>query len=85
MTDYLQIIKERGSGVLDKKMGTGHLFLFIGLVIAFLSSGVTVYRKVQDILKRMPKDLPPKKKELVDPELSKEQEMLHDLFRPPQS
>ncbi len=66
----------------DIKWGTSHWFFMLGLGFAFLTSFVSIFRKVRVILARMPKDLPRKKKP-VDPQVDHEQQMLHDLFRPP--
>ena len=72
-----------GGGFLDKKLGSSHIFLFIGLFIAFVSSFMVIFRRIKDILSRMPKVLPKKKKQLVTPEVAAVQEAVHDLFRPP--
>lgn len=71
-----------GGGYLDKRIGdgTGHLFLFLGLALAFASSSLVIYRKLKIIMARMPKVMP--KKKLIEPEEAKEQEAIHDLFRP---
>lgn len=68
---------------LDKYFGMGNTFFFLALALAFTTSFMTAYKKVKEIMDRMPKDLPAKKKEKVDQETAKEQEVLHDLFRPP--
>jgi hypothetical protein len=73
-----------GGRYLDKTFDTGHTFFFIFMVLAFVTSVMTAYKKVREIMARMPKDLPKKPKPAkVDPELAKEQEILHDLFRAP--
>src|SRR6185503_1401666 len=72
-----------GGGYLDKYLHTSPLFLLAGLLIACITSFAIIGRKVRMILKRMPKDLPRKKKVAVDPVIAREQEELHDLFRPP--
>lgn len=73
-----------GGAYLDKYLQTQHLFLFLGFCLAFTVSAMSVSKTIRRILARMPKDLPRKKKKLVniDPETVKEQEALHDLFRP---
>lgn len=68
---------------LDTLFGTQHLLFFIALALAFLSSFVTIWKKVREIMARMPKIQPKKKKPPVDPEIAREQEIIHDLFRPP--
>ena len=70
-------------GYLDKYMHSSPFFLLSGLVLAFASSFIIVARKVKQIMARMPKVLPKKKKSDVDPETEREQEAIHDLFRPP--
>lgn len=72
-----------GGRFLDKYMGTGNLFFLLFIGLAFVTSFMTAYKKVREIMAKMPKDLPRKKLENVDPEIAKEQEILHDLFRPP--
>ena len=67
---------------IDKQLGSAHVFLFLGMGTAFVLSFIIIFRKLKVIMARMPKVVP-KKKEKVDPELAKEQEILHDLFRPP--
>lgn len=70
-----------GGGYIDKHyIGGGHLFLFMGIILAFVSSFIVIWKKIKAILDRMPK-IQPKKR--IEPEISKEQEALHDLFRPP--
>lgn len=68
---------------IDKYLGTSHIFFFALLALGFASSFIAIYRKVKEITARLPKDLPKKKKPAIDPEIAKEQEVLHDLFRPP--
>jgi F0F1-type ATP synthase assembly protein I len=70
-------------GYLDKYMQSSPLYLLLGLGIAFISSFVIVARKVREIMARMPKVLPKKKKMDIDSEAAREQEAIHDLFRPP--
>ncbi len=72
-----------GGGYLDKTQGTSPLFLLLGLLFAFVISFTIVWRKVKEIMARMPKPLPKKKKEPVEEDIAREQEALHDLFRPP--
>ena len=75
-----------GGAKLDRYMGSGHVFFFLGLLIALTLSFFGVYRKIRFIIRRMPKDLPVKPKKAlhaIDPVTAKEQEALHDLFRPP--
>lgn len=72
-----------GGRLLDKYLNTGHFFLFFFIAIGFAGSFLAIYRKVRQIMARMPKDLPKKKKPVIDPEIAREQEILHDLFRPP--
>lgn len=75
-----------GGAKLDRYMGSGHVFFFLGLLIAFTLSFLGVYRKIRFIIRRMPKDLPQRPKKAlhaIDPDTAKEQEALHDLFRPP--
>ena len=75
-----------GGAKLDRYLGTGHWMFFLGLMISLVVSFVGVYRKIRFIMRRMPKDLPRKKKKhrkSIDPEIAKEQEVLHALFRPP--
>ncbi len=74
-----------GGGWLDKNVfDTSPLFLLLGLGFAFVISFLIISDKLRMIAKRMPKDLPKKKKEPpVDAEHAREQELLHDLFRPP--
>jgi len=70
-------------GYADKYLQTSPLFLLLGLLFAFIASFTIIARKVRVILARMPKTLPKKKKHDVDAETAKEQEAIHDLFRPP--
>lgn len=72
-----------GGAYLDKYLGTSHWFLFLGMGFAFTISFINIFRKLRVIIRRLPKDLPKKKKLPVDPETVREQELLHDLFRPP--
>jgi hypothetical protein len=67
---------------LDKMWNTSPLMLFIGIALAFATSAIIIARRLRDILKRLPKVLP-KKKDPIDVESAKEQELLHELFRPP--
>lgn len=70
--------------LIDKQLGDSHLFFFLGLALAFAGSFIAIFRKIKAITDRMPKVLPKmKKKEEADTELAKEQEILHELFRPP--
>ncbi len=71
--------------LIDKQLGDSHLFFFLGLALAFAGSFTAIFRKIKVITDRMPKVLPKKKhsKEEADPEIAKEQEILHELFRPP--
>ena len=69
-------------GYIDRYLGTSPLFLLILISIAFVISTVGIARRIRTITKRMPKILP-KPKTHVDSEAAKEQEILHDLFRPP--
>ncbi len=69
----------------DTHLGTGPWCFLGGLTIAFVSSFISIYHKVKVILARMPKDLPKKEKENVHPDIAREQEQLHDLFRPPKT
>lgn len=73
--------------LIDKQLGDSHLFFFLGLVLAFAGSFTAIFRKIKVITDRMPKVVPKKKtkenKEEADPEIAKEQEILHELFRPP--
>lgn len=66
----------------DKQLGTSPLLLFCGIGLAFVCSAIIVAKSLRRILNRIPKDLP-KKKDIVDLETNKEQEALHELFRPP--
>ncbi|HRH93542.1 MAG TPA: AtpZ/AtpI family protein [Candidatus Peribacteria bacterium] len=66
----------------DKAWNTPPLFMFVGIAIAFVTSAIIVVRRLRDILNRLPKVIP-KKKDPIDVEAAKEQELLHDLFRPP--
>lgn len=68
---------------IDKYFHSGNTFFFLAITLAFTTSFMTAYKKVKEIMDRMPKDLPPKKKVIVDHETVKEQEILHELFRPP--
>ncbi len=70
-------------GYLDKRMGSSPLYLFLCLGFAFFISFMIVWRKVKEIMARMPKVLPKKKVKPVDEDIAREQEALHDLFRPP--
>lgn len=72
-----------GGAYLDKYLGTSHWFLFLGMGFAFTVSFINIFRKLRVIIRRLPKDLPKKKKLPIDPEAAREQELLHDLFRPP--
>ena len=72
-----------GGGYLDRYLNSSHWFLFLGIALAFAISFTTVYRKVKLINDNMPKVLPKKRADPVDLETAKEQELLHDLFRPP--
>lgn len=74
-----------GGRYADRYFGTAHLFFFLGLLIAFVLSFTIIFRKLKVILSRMPKDLPPtpRKKDSMDPDTAREQEIIHDLFRPP--
>ncbi len=72
-----------GGAYIDKYLGASHWFLFIGMATAFTISFVAITKKMKVIIKRMPKDLPKKKKDAVPPEVALEQSALHDLFRPP--
>jgi hypothetical protein len=66
----------------DKQLGTSPLLLFCGIGLAFICSAIIVAKSLRRILSRIPKDLP-KKKDIIDVETTKEQEVLHELFRPP--
>ena len=72
-----------GGGWLDKQFHTSPLCLLVGLALAFVISFLIVAEKIKVINKRMPKDLPKKKKEPTDPDELAEHRALHDLFRPP--
>lgn len=74
-----------GGGYLDKHVfDTSPLFLLVGLLMAFLISFSVITVKIRTINRRMPKDLPAKKKaEVLDTPDATEQQALHDLFRPP--
>ncbi len=72
-----------GGGYIDVYMDSSPLYLLSGLAFAFILSFTVIARKVQFILRRMPKTLPKKKKHDVAPEVVRQQEALHDLFRPP--
>jgi F0F1-type ATP synthase assembly protein I len=72
-----------GGGYIDTYVGSGHLFLFLGLVLAFVSSSISIARRVRIILARMPKVLPKKKPQVAHPDIDAEQQAIHDLFRPP--
>ena len=74
-----------GGRFIDKYTHTGHLFLFIGLALALVTSFMIITKKIRIIMSRMPKVLPKKKKHNVDAETAAEQEAIHDLFRPPSS
>lgn len=69
-------------GYADKYFGSSPLLLFAGIGLAFITSAIIIARKLRDILNRLPKVLP-KKKDPIDIESAKEQELLHELFRPP--
>lgn len=69
--------------LIDKQLGDSHVFFFLALALGFAGSFVAIFRKIKAITDRMPKVLPKKKKELADPEIAREQEILHELFRPP--
>ncbi len=69
--------------LIDKQLGDSHLFFFLGLALAFAGSFIAIFRKIKVITDRMPKVLPKPKQKEVDPEIAKEQEILHELFRPP--
>ncbi len=73
-----------GGGYLDRHLfGSSPLFLLLGLLLAFAISFSIIAGKLRTINRRMPKDLPAKKKDdLLTPE-ALEQQMVHDLFRPP--
>lgn len=66
----------------DKELGTSPLLLFFGIGLAFFCSAIIVAKSLRRILSRIPKDAP-KKKDVVDIEMTKEQDVLHELFRPP--
>lgn len=70
-------------GYADKHLQTSPLFLLLGLALAFVTSFISIAKKVKFILARLPKPLPKKKKHSIEPDIVKEQEALHDLFRPP--
>jgi F0F1-type ATP synthase assembly protein I len=70
-------------GYLDKTYHTSPLYLLGGIFLAFVLSFTIIFRKVKVILARMPKVLPKKKVVSVDDETAREQEAIHDLFRPP--
>lgn len=72
-----------GGRFLDKYLGTAHFFFFLFIALGFAGSFLAIYKKVKEITARLPKDLPKKKPAVLDPELTREQEVLHDLFRPP--
>lgn len=67
----------------DKAWNTGPLMLFAGIALAFVLSAIIIFRRLREILARLPKVLPKKKPEAPDAEASAEQEALHELFRPP--
>lgn len=72
-----------GGGYLDKNIfNTSPLFLLVGLLFSFVISFSIIAGKIRAITHRMPKDLP-KKKQILDAPEGKEQQDLHDLFRPP--
>lgn len=74
-----------GGGYLDKNIfGTSPLFLLAGLLLSFVISFSIIASKIRKITQRMPKALPGRKKEKSpDSEAAREQQILHDLFRPP--
>ncbi len=75
-----------GGAKLDNYLGTSHIFFFIVLLFALSISFIGAYKKISFIIRRMPKDLPRKPRKAsgsIDPEVAKEQEALHALFRPP--
>ena len=73
-----------GGGYADKYYGTSPYLLLSGLLFAFVVSFTIVFRKVREIMARMPKVQPkPKTHETIDNESAHEQEALHSLFRPP--
>ena len=73
-----------GGGYLDKHVfGTSPFLLLAGLLLSFMISFSVIASKIRMISGRMPKDLPKKKKEILDTPEAREQQILHDLFRPP--
>lgn len=71
-------------GYADRSFDSSPLFLLIGMALAFTISFVSIARKIKLIIRRMPKIQPkPPKKEAMDPDFKHEQQILHDLFRPP--
>ena len=68
---------------LDKVFGTAPILFLTLLFFAFLMSFIIVFRKVREIMARMPKVLPKKKIVPADADAVREQEAIHDLFRPP--
>lgn len=67
-------------GYADKYVGTSPLFLLLGIVLAFVTSAMSVTKKVRLILSKIPKTLPKKPEE--GHEQVKEQHDFHDFFRP---
>lgn len=73
-----------GGAYLDKHIfGSSPLFLLAGLLLAFVISFSIIAGKIRAINRRMPKDLPKVKKEVLQTPEAAEQQALHDLFRPP--
>ena len=72
-----------GGAYVDKYLDLSPLFLLIGMILACVISFSIIADKLRIIAKRMPKDLP--RKVPVTPKEHKEQEDIHDLFRPPHS
>ncbi len=69
-----------GGAALDKYMHTSPLFVLVGLITAFITSAISVTRRIRDIIGRLPK-VGPKKPEKHAP-LVKETEEFHEQFRP---
>lgn len=67
----------------DKYLDSSPVCLLLGLFLAFALSFSIIFIKVKEIMARMPKVLPRKKKVQIDSVAAKEQEAIHDLFRPP--
>lgn len=65
----------------DKYLDTSPTFLLLGMLVAFITSCINIFRKIREITRRMPKNLPTPPDESV--QHVEEAKDFHEQFRPP--